>query len=89
MQTLPKKVSMSICRYSRSVVSGVLLPNSPAQEKGDLWSNSVPKEVVEGMSNSDIIRQETIFELIKGEFKYVNELELIYEVVSIYSIIKN
>ena len=34
------------------------------------------------MSNTDLIRQETIFELIKGEVKYVNELELIQEVSS-------
>lgn len=44
------------------------------------WHRLVPKEAIESLPMTEVIRQSAIFELINGERNYVRDLELVQEV---------
>lgn len=44
------------------------------------WHRLVPKEAIESLPKTEVIRQSAIFELINGERNYVRDLELVQEV---------
>eukprot|EP01102_Stenamoeba_stenopodia_P020716 TRINITY_DN8187_c0_g1_i1.p1 TRINITY_DN8187_c0_g1~~TRINITY_DN8187_c0_g1_i1.p1 ORF type:complete len:593 (-),score=95.56 TRINITY_DN8187_c0_g1_i1:18-1796(-) len=59
---------------ANSRASAVLKPPSV---KSDRFSDLCPPEILKGLSEMEIQRQETIYELIKTERQYVSDMELV------------
>eukprot|EP00842_Homolaphlyctis_polyrhiza_P000294 jgi/Hompol1/1265/HPOL_002670-RA len=53
----------------------VTCPRRLEQNANALWSTSVPKEVLESVSDKEKTRQEVIFEIIQSEREFVEDLE--------------
>ncbi|KAF9096466.1 hypothetical protein BGX23_011194 [Mortierella sp. AD031] len=72
-----------LCPNRRSINSVLERKNSDASTLGSqekVWANSVPASVLASASKKERTRQEIIFEVIKTEYNFVRDLELLEEI---------
>ncbi|KAK4055074.1 Rho guanine nucleotide exchange factor [Microbotryomycetes sp. JL201] len=71
----PRRRTNRLQRHGSSVSS--LTPTDFQTEEAEAWETSVPSSVVDSLSKKQVKVQNLIFELIQGEIKYLQDLELV------------
>ncbi|KAI8897331.1 CNH domain-containing protein [Globomyces pollinis-pini] len=70
--TCPRRFEHINLQKQPTVSGSVIEDEKPI---GDDWGSGVPKELLDSLSKQERVRQETIYELIKGEIEYVKDLQ--------------
>ncbi|KAI8612613.1 CNH domain-containing protein [Chytriomyces sp. MP71] len=78
LQSLATKFKISDVWSSSTVLQNQIMSDEKKRAEEDLWwSNTVPKEVLESVSKEEEKRQNAIYDIIKTERNYVEELKII------------
>ncbi|GAA5923419.1 uncharacterized protein JCM15063_003641 [Sporobolomyces koalae] len=74
--TCPNRPRNSLHRVGSTISTNSGMVEAPLEE-ADNWASSVPKSILDSLDKTEIAYQNQIFELIHGEQKYLDDLNLI------------